>query len=131
MKKIFLMTVIALSTSVMAKTNMNLEGACQGKLHDKTSVAFTYYSDFDGCKEKSQAGITFSRASSTITSGLSTGERYFTDTHDIYSFKDKKISFANSTGNTTGRFTYRDQQGKVRTVTLACNVRNYEYADCR
>ena len=132
MKKFFLVIMATLATSFMveAGTNMNLEGSCKGKLHDNTPVSFSYYSDFDGCKEKSQAGITFNKSNKALGQILSTGQRYFTDTQDIYSFKDKKLSFANMTGNTSGKLTYKDQNGKTRTVTVSCEIRNYEYAEC-
>lgn len=132
MKTTFLLFVTTLLTtfSVHARTNMNLEGSCVGQLHDKKTVAFTYYSDFDGCKATSKAGITFTRSTSSVGQGLSTGERSFTDAKEIYTFKDKKLTFANMTGNEYGSFTYKDQNRRTRTIKVTCQIRNYEYAPC-
>ncbi len=134
MKKTFYIIMVTLTTSLMvqARTNMNsmnLEGKCQGKLADNSSVEFTYYSDFDGCKEKSLAGITFS--SPAFGSGLLTGVRSFTQTTDDYAFKNKTLTFRNATGNTGGEFTYRDSKNQLKTVQLTCQIRNYEYAPCQ
>lgn len=116
---------MGLTTSVFAatKTNMNLEGSCKGKMHDNSAISFTYYSDFDGCKAKSNAGI-------TIAGSLSTGDRSFTETQDIYQFKATRLTFANSTGNVSGKFTYKDQNAKSHTIVVTCEIRNYEYAPC-
>lgn len=106
---------------------MKVEGNCGGKLLDGTEVNFTYYSNFDGCKKVSTAGLSFQ---GTIE-GMNTGTRSFTTSSDIYNLKNYKIIFKNSTGNTTGRFTYNDAStGKAKTVTLQCEVRDYEYSDC-
>jgi hypothetical protein len=134
MKKTFYIIMVTLTTSLMvhARANMNsmnLEGKCQGKLADNRTIEFTYYSDFDGCKEKSQAGITFS--SEVLGHGLLTGVRSFTETVDNYAFKNKNLTFKNSTGNTGGEFTYRDSMNQVKTIPVTCQIRNYEYAPCQ
>ncbi len=132
MMKFMYVLLVSLTTSMMvnAKTNMNLEGTCKGNLHDRSNIKFTYYSDFDGCKEKSVAGMTVNQSTS-FSRGMATGERSFTDDLDIYSFKTMKLTFANSTGNTGGKLTYKDKAGKSRTVAVRCEIRNYEYSDCK
>jgi len=107
---------------------LDIEGSCSGALLDGTSVSYTYYSNYDGCRKVSRAAITF-------TSGLHghyKGKRSFTTTEDIYSFRGGfKLIFANSTGNTSGTLVYPDEpSGQKKSVTLQCSIRNNEYADC-
>jgi hypothetical protein len=89
-------------------------------------VSFKYYSTFSGCSQSSKCAVTFSRG----LEGLMTGNRIFTENHDLYQFSEYKITLANSTGNTEARFSYPDESGKVRTVTVRCKVRDYEYGEC-
>jgi hypothetical protein len=114
--------------STRAGILLDIEGSCSGALLDGTSVSYTYYSNYDGCRKVSRAAITF-------TSGLRghyRGKRSFTTTEDIYSFRGGfKLIFANSTGNTSGTLVYPDEpSGEKKFVTLQCSIRNNEYADC-
>ena len=70
------------------------------------------------------------QSSSMKLEGLITGNRIFTENHDLYQFSEYKITLANSTGNTEARFSYPDESGKIRTVTVRCKVRDYEYGEC-
>lgn len=120
------LTMTMLSTA-QAGTSMKVEGTCSGTLKDGTEVSYTYYSNFDGCKKVSSAAVNFNSG----IEGLFTGKRSFTRSTDRYTFNDYKLTFANSTGNTTGKLTYKDfETNKKQTVTLQCEVRDYEYADC-
>lgn len=105
---------------------MKQEGSCAGTLLDGSPVSFNYYSDFDGCADKSKSAVTFTSG----LEGLITGERSFSKSKDNYNFTGHKISFPDSTGNTSGSFTYTDPNGVKQTVELACDVRDYEYVDC-
>lgn len=106
---------------------MKEEGSCTGKLRNGTPVSYTYYSNFNGCKSVSTSAVQFSSG----FEGLLTGTRSFSETSDNYTFNSFKLSFANSTGNTTGKLTYKDPStGYTKTVTLQCEVRDYEYSDC-
>lgn len=107
-------------------TSMKLEGSCSGTMADGTAVSLNYYSDFDGCKDVSKAAVTFTSG----IEGLFTGKRTFTDSKDNYSFPEQRLSFANSTGNTSGTLKATNAQGESETVNLQCDVRDYEYADC-
>lgn len=107
---------------------LDIEGSCSGALLDGSSISYTYYSNYDGCRKVSRAAITF-------TSGLRghyRGKRSFTTTEDIYSFHGGfKLIFANSTGNTSGTLVYPDEaSGEKKSVILQCSIRNNEYADC-
>ncbi len=127
--KFFTAAVLSLYifSTVEAATSLKVEGNCGGKLGDGTEVSFTYYSNFDGCKKVSDAGISFQG----MIESMNTGTRSFTDSSDIYNVKNYKLVFKNSTGNTSGQFTYKDEStGKTQTVTLQCEVRDYEYSDC-
>lgn len=123
------------ATSAFAGTAMKLEGNCNGTLKDGSEVSFSYYSNFDGCKEKSTAAVTFT----SNDMGLNTGSRSFIGSKDVYMFdvvengkkKEKvRISFADSTGNTSGSLRYTDANGKKQSVTVQCEIRDYEYSDC-
>lgn len=114
-------------SQAMAGSSLKVEGSCSGKLLDGSDVSYTYYSNFNGCKKVSTAGISFQDGKE----GMYTGTRSFTTSSDNYTFNSYKLSFKNSTGNTTGKFIYKDARtGKTKTVTLQCEVRDYEYGDC-
>ncbi len=115
MKAFFL--ALVLSTSFASAASMKIEGTCNGKLGDESPVAFKYYSNFDGCKEKSSAAIVFR------VGDLKTGTRSFTEDKDIYAFTNAKLYFKNSTGNTSGRLSVNGKNY----VTVQCEVRDYEY----
>lgn len=99
---------------------LNYQGQCTGE-----NISFTYYSDYDGQKKQSHAAISFNSG----REGLQTGKRSFQGNKDIYQFEDVKLTFKNSTGNTTGLYTYVDEtDGKTkRTIQLQCEIRDYEY----
>lgn len=102
---------------------MHLEGTCKGKLADDTTVAFTYYSDFDGCKESSRAGIAFTRGP-IGDKGLMTGKRYFRNGKDLYLFPERVgLEFKDSTGNVGGIL--RTDSGEK--VKVSCQIRDYEF----
>jgi hypothetical protein len=136
--KICLSLYFTSTAYAFAGTTMNYEGSCQGILEDGTEIHFTYYSNFDGCKENSRSALTFSEG----MDGLYMGNRTFTDKSDNYSFTVKesgkkkeilKLALANSTGNTSANFTYIDEfaeEAGRKTVQLQCEVRDYEYSDC-
>lgn len=125
MKMIFSAAVILFSSTAWS-LSMKLEGACAGKLSNGTSIAFEYYSNFDGCKNSAKAALSYDQG----REGALTGSRSFTEKSDIYNFGNTRLTFANSTGNTTGKYRYTDSRGIVRTVTLQCDVRDYEYGEC-
>lgn len=129
MKHLFLIALsfILLNQVAQAKDSaMKYEGSCSGHLADGTAIALNYYSDFDGCKDTSRSAITFTAG----IEGLFTGQRSFTDTKDIYSFSEQRLTFANSTGNTSGKLVIRNAHDEMETVQLQCDVRDYTYADC-
>lgn len=127
------------STS-FAGTAMNMEGSCSGKLTSQSSVRFTYYSNFDGCKAKSSAAVSF-ESGNVLGDGLITGSREFIGEDDIYTFtttesgrtrEQVRLTFANMTNQTSAKMRYRNPEtGKYKTITLKCDIRNYEYAGCR
>jgi len=91
MKSLFTLAIVLFTFNSQAAT-MKFEGQCSGTLKDGTPVSYTYYSDFDGCKNKSLAAVTFHEG---LALDLHTGERSFSNGKDIYRFKqDKKKSFA-------------------------------------
>lgn len=102
------------------------EGTCSGTLADGTSVSLTYYSNFDGCKKTSKGAVAFHSG----IEGLITGSRSFKSGKDYYNFPKNDLTFADSTGNTSGKLGYRDDQNVRHVVVLQCDVRDYEYADC-
>lgn len=125
MKMIF--SVAFLLYSGMALSfSMKPEGACAGKLADGTSIAFEYFSNFNGCTQKARAAISYQQG----REGMVTGTRAFSDTTDTYTFGKERLVFPNSTGNTTGKYFYTDSRGNRKSVTLECDVRDYEYSDC-
>lgn len=118
--KIFFALLISSFTTIAQAANMDFQGRCRGTTNDGTKVSFKYYSDFNGCSEKSNAGIVWSRGGELLT-----GKRTFTETKDIYTFKSARIEFKNSTGNTGGTL----YVGKDK-IKLACEIRDYEYGEC-
>lgn len=123
--KTFIALVWFASTSLAHAGSLNLQGNCTGKTLSGMDVALTYYSDYDGKKKESEAAVSFTEG----RQGLQTGKRAFKGSQDIYQFEDVKLSFKNSTGNTSGLLTYTDEtDGKTkRTVELQCEIRDYEY----
>ena len=122
-----LFTLVSLSLAHAGGTSMKVEGNCSGKLADGSDISYTYYSNFNGCKKVSTSAVSFQGG----LEGLYTGTRAFSKSSDIYKFYAYTLVFANSTGNTTGKLTYRDQETKKKhTITLQCEVRDYEYGDC-
>lgn len=132
MKSLFLTLLAFLIVNLMSNANaavgssMKTEGSCSGTLHDGTPVSFTYYSNFNGCKKVSKSAVTFTSG----IEGLFTGSRTFKGGRDVYSFPKHGLSFADSTGNTSGKLKYRDETKAAHSVEVQCEVRDYEYADC-
>lgn len=124
-KLIFSFLSLILSSQVFS-ASMKLEGSCSGTLQNGTAVTFDYYSDFDGCKEKSQAALSLTSG----MEGLHTGHRSFQNAQDIYSFAQIKLTFKDSTGNTSGSFRYLDEANTYKTIQVQCEIRDYEYGEC-
>lgn len=120
----------------IASNNMKLEGSCQGVLQNGTEVNFTYFSDFDGCQNKINAALSFGVETHL---GDYLGVRAFDEGKDVYSFKSEndksieayRITLADSTGNTEGVLHYRDALSKLQSIIVSCEIRDYEYGDCR
>ncbi len=111
----------------VAGTSMKVEGSCSGTLSNGQAVSYTYYSNFNGCKSSASGAVSFKKG----LEGLHTGTRSFTDSSDIYNLGSYKLTFANSTGNTTGKLTYKDPStGATKTAKMTCSVRDYEYSEC-
>lgn len=113
------------------------EGQCGGKLEDGSEISFSYFSNYNGCQTNIAGSIHFSPESDLESRK---GKRSFTDQKDIYSFRSGhrilksevyRLTFANSTGNTSGVFDYFDAQGAKQSVTVQCLIHDYEYDDCR
>ena len=115
------------STLAFADSSMKIEGTCSGAFKDGLPVAFTYFSDFDGKKDVSEAAISFTEG----REGLYTGKRSFTDDKDIYQFnKNLSLTLANSTGNTKANLRYLADDGKTtETIEVQCEIRDYEYPE--
>lgn len=120
----------------VANSEMKLEGECTGVYHDGTPVALNYFSDFEGCSINSKAAVTFP---SDTHSAYVRGKRIIQYSHDVYSFKRAAsgnlgkefwLLFSDTTGNKHGQYKYRDMSGKLQSVNLECNIRDYEYAEC-
>ena len=132
MKQLFLILLAFLFIQLLpdagAATGSALkpEGNCSGTLADGTSVSFTYFSDFDGCKKTSKGAIAFHSG----IEGLITGSRSFKSGKDYYNFAKNDLTFADSTGNTSGQLGYRDESNKRHVIEVQCEVRDYEYAEC-
>lgn len=119
MKTLTAIVVFALAPVCFSRTTMNLEGNCTGTLKDGSAVAFSYYSDFDGCKSKSRAAIVYSEGG-----GLVTGSRSFKNGKDAYAFGTGQLSFKDFTGEVSGTL----QTAEGESVPVQCQIRNYEYA---
>lgn len=124
--KIILSLVVMFFSTAAFSLSMKIEGGCAGTLADGSQIAFQYYSNFNGCTNSAKAAINYDQG----REGMVTGKRAFTERSDIYTFGKEKLTFANSTGNTTGRYSYINSTGARKTVTLQCDVRDYEYAEC-
>ena len=121
-----LATLFALSSfAAWSGTSKKLEGTCTGTLKNKTPIAFTYYSNFDGCKNTSSAAITFTSG----VDGLLTGTRSFKNNKDVYVFPKSSLIFDDSTGNTEGTLKVFDGRAN-QTIQVQCEVRDYEYGEC-
>lgn len=105
---------------------LKTEGSCTGNLQDGTPVSFTYYSNFNGCKNVSKSGISFHSG----LDGLYTGSRTLKGGKDYYNFPGHDLTFKDSTGNTSGALGYRDASNQRHVITVQCDVRDYEYAEC-
>lgn len=132
MKSLFTLAFALFSVSALAGTSMKVEGSCSGTLEDATPVSFVYYSSFDGCEDKSKAAVTFHEG---IGMDLHTGTREFVGDKDVYKFTQDKeeavrLTFADSTGNTSGTLRYTDMNGESKTVEVQCEVRDYHYGEC-
>ncbi len=141
MKKIFFSSIFfILSFAVVefshAGVSMKLEGTCRATQLDRTVKTFKYFSSFNGCKNKSSAAYTTKTGDSVLT-----GVREFVGDKDVYTFSTGtvedtiRLTFANSTGNTSGTMTYYDdtlgeQAPRKRTIKVTCEIRDYEYAEC-
>ena len=123
--KIIALLISLASLSAWSGTTMNFEGTCSGTLRDGTEISFKYFLNFNGCTPRATAGLTYTKG----MEGLLTGTRSFTDDKDLYSFPQTSVTFANSTGNTSGIFKYFDGR-YTRSVKVQCDVRDYEYSDC-
>lgn len=131
MKKLITSFFFSLLTASFAHsgTSMKFEGSCTGTLSNNVPVNFKYYSDFDGCKEKSAAAISFSSTEGEEQT-LVTGERRFEGDKDIYAFQKTRVVFENSTGNTSGDLSYLNEEtGEYQAVVVQCMVRDYHYAE--
>ena len=124
MKILFISFLMTLSSVVLAGTTMKLEGSCSGKINQET-VSFNYYSTFDGCKNKSNAALSFTSGHE----GLYTGLRSFKGNKDIYELGKKQeklgLEFLNSTGNVSGKLKYNK-----KIINVKCEIRDYEYGEC-
>jgi hypothetical protein len=130
MKKLFLVALsvfaVTLTDSFAVGSSLKLEGTCSGHLADGTEVNFNYYSDFNGCNKVSKSAIAFNSG----IEGLITGSRAFKNNKDYYNFPKNDLTFADSTGNTSGKLGYRDSKNVRRTINVQCDIRDYEYSDC-
>lgn len=132
MKQLFLTLLAFLILNLMSNANaavgasLKTEGSCSGTLHDGSPVSFTYYSNFNGCRKVSKSAITFTSG----IEGLFTGSRLFKAGRDVYNFPKHGLSFVDSTGNTSGKLSYKDEVNVRQVVDVQCEVRDYEYSDC-
>lgn len=133
--KFIISSLFLLTASLsFAGTNLKLEGTCNGSFKNGTPVSFTYHSNFNGCKNTSTGAIAFTDGSGKVLTGVRT-----LGSKDVYSFKIKegkktrehvRLTFANSTGNTEGSIRYLNENNKIQTATVSCEIRDYEYGDC-
>jgi hypothetical protein len=133
LKKLTLSFITSIFTSIsLAGTTMNLEGMCKGTDAEGIEIDFHYFSNYDGCKTKSEAALVFNGGQE----GLYTGERRFTEKHDIYTFsvqqKEKfQLRFDNITGRSDGTMRYLNEDtGKPEKIQLQCLIRDYHYMEC-
>lgn len=132
MKQLFLILLAFLFVAILPKaraatgSSLKIEGSCTGNLADGTPVSFTYYSDFNGCRKVNMGAIAFQSG----IEGLITGSRTLTGNKDYYNFPKNDLTFADSTGNTSGRLGYRDSANVRHVIEVQCMVRDYEYPDC-
>ncbi len=129
MKQIFTCVLyVGLCFSAFAQeSEMKLEGSCHGNFSDGTPVSFTYYSDFNGCQQNINAAI---KLSPNFGSQYFKGKRAFEDSKDIYTVETYRVTFKDSTGNTSGVFSYLDVVGHRQSITVQCEIRDYEYDEC-
>ncbi len=128
--KLFLIGVLlfAIIPLANARAEQKLEGKCSGELEDGSVVAFSYFSDYEGCQGNILSSIKFSPQSGL---GHLKGKRTFANDKDIYEFKKNyKLTFEDSTGNISGVLDYSDVHGDKQSITVQCSIRDYEYADC-
>lgn len=128
--KLFFISVLlfAILPLANARAEQKLEGKCTGNLENGTAVAFSYFSDYEGCQGNITSSIKFSAQSGI---GNMKGKRTFVNDKDIYEFKKNyKLTFEDSTGNISGILDYSDFHGDKHSVTVQCAIRDYEYEDC-
>ncbi len=132
MKQLFLILLAFLFVAILPEagaatgSSLKIEGSCTGNLADGTPVSFIYYSDYNGCRKVNKGAIAFQSG----IEGLITGSRTFTGGKDYYNFPKNDLTFADSTGNTSGKLGYRDSENVRHVIQVQCDVRDYEYADC-
>ena len=125
---VFFLFVSLFTLNAMGRVGsvQKIEGSCTGSLVDGTSVSFTYYSNFDGCKKVSKCSLAFHSG----IEGLITGSRSFPGNKDYYNFRRNDLTLLNSTGNTSAQFGYRDSNNARHVISVQCEVRDYTYEDC-
>lgn len=114
-----------------ARGELKLEGKCTGVLENGSAVGFSYFSDYEGCQGNISSSIKFSSESGM---GNLKGKRTFENDKDIYSFKsgrkNHQLTFEDSTGNISGVLEYSDMKGDRHSITVQCEIRDYEYGEC-
>jgi hypothetical protein len=132
MKQLFLILLAFLFVAILPNAEaasgsaLKPEGSCSGNLADGTPVSFTYFSNFNGCQKTSKGAIAFQSG----IEGLITGSRTFKSSKDYYNFPKVDLTFADSTGNLSGKLGYRDAANVRQVIEVQCDVRDYEYVDC-
>ncbi len=127
--KIIIICIVFMSLSLSAfaqEDEMKLEGTCTGNYDSGKKVKFTYFSNFDGCREKIMAALKFSPNSGARHYK---GKRAFKKNQDIYTVGAYRVTFKNSTGNREGIFSYLDA-GIRKSIEVKCEIRDYEYYEC-
>lgn len=120
--------LLGIVTFANAGGEQKLEGKCSGQLEDGSQVGFSYFSNYEGCQGNISSSIKFSSESGL---GYHQGKRTFANQKDIYSFKSRyQLTFEDSTGNISGVLDYFDVQGERQSITVQCEIRDYEYEDC-
>lgn len=128
--KLFFISALFLAVIPLAnaRAEQKLEGKCTGHLENGSPVAFSYFSDYEGCEGSIASSIKFSPQTGL---GNLRGKRTFANEKDIYEFKKNyKLTFEDSTGNISGILEYTDAQAQRQSVIVQCSIRDYEYADC-